>query len=144
MSGANAHHQLYQRRQDAVVKQESITVYYPHHPYYRESLPVAEIHSNGNPPGYICRVSETVILFIPKWVTYPHMERLAGGWLNKHPGLSGQPNTPLWTTPGCLPSKTLLQMGKLQQPTRHQQRRQPVTYWNFREQLSRQDRLLRS
>jgi len=84
-------------------------------------------------------------LFIPKWVTYPNnIEYLAGDWLNKHPGLSGQPNTPFSTTPGCLSGKTLLKMGILQQPTRYQQRRQPVTCWSFREQLSRQDRLRRS
>jgi len=40
MSGANAHYQLYQIRQDALVKQESITVYYSHHPYYGKCLPV--------------------------------------------------------------------------------------------------------
>ena len=130
MSGANAHYQLYQ---------------IPPHPYNRECLPVAEIHRNGNPPGYICRASQTVtLLFIPKWVTYPDMERLAGGLLNKHPGLSGQPNTPFSTTPHCLASKTLLKMEILQQSARQQQRRQPVTYWNFCEQLSRQDRLRRS
>jgi len=144
MSGANAHHQLYQIRQDAAAKQESITVYYPHHPYYRECLPVAEIHFNGNPPDYICTVSQTVTLFIPKCMTYPHMDRLAGGCLKKDPGLSGQPNTPLSTTPGCLSGKTLLQLGILQHPTRHQQGRQPVTCWSFREQLSRQDGLRRS
>ena len=59
---------------NTVVKEKSITIHYPHHPYYRKSLPVVEIHRNGNSPGYVCRVSETVTLFIPEWVTYPESE----------------------------------------------------------------------
>jgi hypothetical protein len=61
---------FYQISHNTVVKEKSITIYYPHHPYYRKSLPVVEIHRNGNPPGYLCRVSDTVSLFVPKWVTH--------------------------------------------------------------------------
>jgi hypothetical protein len=52
---------FYQIRQNAVVKEKSITVYYPHHPYYGKTLPAVEIHRNSNPPGYICRASDIVL-----------------------------------------------------------------------------------
>ncbi len=54
---------------NTVVKEKHITIFYPHHPCYKKSLPVVEIHRNGKAPGYLCRVSDTVSLFVPKWVT---------------------------------------------------------------------------
>jgi hypothetical protein len=45
-----------------------------------------EIHRNGKSPGYICRVSETVTLFIPEWVTYP--ESKEGSAIQKAPLIS--------------------------------------------------------
>jgi hypothetical protein len=65
---SNQRHQI---SHNTVVKEKSITIHYPHHPHYGKSLPVVEIHRKGKPPGYICRISETVTLFIPEWVTYP-------------------------------------------------------------------------
>ena len=65
---------VHQISHNTVVKEKSITVFYPHHPYYKKSLPVVEIHRKGNLPGYLCRVSDTVSLFVPKWVTHPAAE----------------------------------------------------------------------
>ena len=78
--------QFHQISHDTVVKEKSITVHYPHHPYYEQSLPVIEIHRNGKSPGFICRVSETVTLFIPEWVTYPESEE--GSAIQKAPLIS--------------------------------------------------------
>jgi hypothetical protein len=66
---------IHQRLQNTVIEKKSITVHYPHHPYYGKSLPIVEIHQKGNPPGYICKVSVNATVFIPKWVTYPEAEQ---------------------------------------------------------------------
>ena len=66
--------EFYRRLQNTVIKKKSITVHYPYHPYYKKSLPIIEYHQKGSPPGYICRVSDTVTLFIPLWMTYPEAE----------------------------------------------------------------------
>jgi len=68
--GCRHHRQLH----NTVVKNKSVTVYYPHHPYYKKSFPVLEFYRNRVPPGYVCKISENSTLFIPKWMTYPDVE----------------------------------------------------------------------
>jgi len=86
VQGKNEDYRLHQISHDTVVKEKSITIHYPHHPHYGKFLPVVEIHRNGKPPGSICRVSETVTLFIPEWVTYPESEE--GSTIQKAPLIS--------------------------------------------------------
>jgi hypothetical protein len=62
---------FYQIRHNTVIEKNSVTVHYPHHPYYKKTLPILEIHHKGHPPGYVCQTSEYGTLFIPKWMTYP-------------------------------------------------------------------------
>jgi hypothetical protein len=62
---------IYQIRHNTVIEKNSVTVHYPHHPYYKKTLPIVEIHHKGHPPGYVCQTSEYGTLFIPKWMTYP-------------------------------------------------------------------------
>jgi len=64
----------YRQLHNTVVKNKSVTVYYPHHPYYKNSFPVLEFYHNRIPPGYVCKVSENSTLFIPEWMTYPDAE----------------------------------------------------------------------
>jgi len=71
MSGPDENLSFYQISRKTVVKEKSVTIHYPHHPHYKKSLPIVEFHRNGKPPGYVCRISETITLFIPAWVTYP-------------------------------------------------------------------------
>jgi len=75
MLGEDAYNSVHQRLQNTVVNKTSVTIHYPHHPYYGKSLPVVEIHQKGTPPGYICRISATATVFIPKWVTCPEAEQ---------------------------------------------------------------------
>jgi hypothetical protein len=75
MPGSNADFSLHRIRQNTVVEKKSVTVHYPHHPYYGRTLPVVEIHRNGDPPGYICKISEYGTLFIPKWMSHPEVAR---------------------------------------------------------------------
>lgn len=75
MPESNADFSLHQIRQNTVGKEKSITIYYPHHPHYGKTLLVVEIHRNGHPPGYICRISAHGTLFIPKWMTHPEVAR---------------------------------------------------------------------
>jgi hypothetical protein len=86
MSRANESDQFHQISHNTVVKEKSITIHYPHHPYYGKSFPILEIHRNGNPPGYVCRISKTVTLFIPEWVTYA--ESGEGSAIEKSPQIS--------------------------------------------------------
>lgn len=69
-----SHSKLHRRLQNTVIKKKSVTVHYPYHPYYKKSLPIKEFHQKGSPPGYICRVADTVTLFIPLWMTFPEAE----------------------------------------------------------------------
>jgi hypothetical protein len=62
---------IHQIRHNTVIEKNSVTVHYPHHPYYKKTLPILEIHHKGHPPGYVCQTSEYGTLFIPKWMTYP-------------------------------------------------------------------------
>ncbi len=61
---------IHQIRQNTVIEKKSVTIHYPHHPYYKKTLPILEIHHKGHPPGYVCKTSEYATLFIPKWMTY--------------------------------------------------------------------------
>ena len=77
MFGIDENNCFYQIRHNTVIKKKSVTVHYPHHPYYKKTLPIVEIHHKGHPPGYVCQTSEYGTLFIPKWMTYP--EAAQGG-----------------------------------------------------------------
>ena len=71
MSGIDENNFIYRIRQNTVIKKKSVTIHYPHHPYYKKILPIVEIHHKGHPPGYVCKTSEYGTLFIPKWMTDP-------------------------------------------------------------------------
>ena len=88
MPGPDESDRFHQISYNTVVKEKSITVHYPHHPYYAKSLPVLEVHRKGNPPGYVCRISKAVSLYIPEWVTYPESEE--GYAIQKAPQISFQ------------------------------------------------------
>lgn len=71
MLGIYENNFIHQIRHNTVIKKKSVTVHYPHHPYYKKTLLIVEIHHKGHPPGYVCQTSEYGTLFIPKWMTYP-------------------------------------------------------------------------
>jgi hypothetical protein len=63
----------YKVLQNTVVE-KFVKIQYPHHPHFGKTLEVLEVHRKSNPPGYECKVSGHVTLFIPKWMTCPEFE----------------------------------------------------------------------
>ncbi len=70
----NGYNFVHQRIHNTVIKKKSVTVHYPHHPFYKKTLSVIEIRKRENPWSFLCQITETTTLVIPHWMTLPEAD----------------------------------------------------------------------